>query len=325
MKTCLLHERTFARLKDRLEETADDMRFALLHDDGTVRDSRTGEDIDAPNPTLAYGNGDIWFGPSARPFFKLIMSSPELDWFQSSAAGVDNQALASVLAKARLYTTNHKQAEAMAEWAIWQALDWLKRGQEHRANQKNAVWQRLQQREIMGARWLIIGYGSIGQAVARRVTALGGEAVGVRRSGGSDPHSAMIVTPDAVMSELPKADIVLLCMPHTPETENYADADFFAAMSENKTLFMNLGRGALVDEAALIAELDRGRPAHAVLDVTATEPLPEASPLWHHPNITITPHESSETHGTLLRGDETFYENLQLYLKDEPLMHLISG
>lgn len=86
---------------------------------------------------------------------------------------------------------------------------------------------------------------------------------------------------------------------------------------------MNLGRGALVDEAALIEALDAGRPAHAVLDVTRIEPLPEDSPLWHHPKVTLTPHDSSETMGTTLRGDETFLTNLGNYLREEPLNHLV--
>ncbi len=323
MTDCLLHEKTYERLKGRLAELDHSVRFILLNDAGEVHDSQSGERIETPDPSLAYGNGDVWFGPAARAFLKHVMSATELDWFQSSAAGVDNKALVAVLEKARLYTTNHRQSEAMAEWAIWQAMDWLKRGPEHRAQQRDAVWNRLTQREIMGSRWLIIGYGAIGQAVARRVQALGGQVTGVRRSGGTDPYAEAIIHPDDVIAALPKADIVLLAMPHTPETENFANADFFAAMNEGQTLFMNLGRGALVDEAALIAEMDRGRPAHATLDVTGVEPLPEASPLWHHPHITLTPHDSSETQGTLLRGDETFFENFERYIRNKTLLHVM--
>ena len=86
---------------------------------------------------------------------------------------------------------------------------------------------------------------------------------------------------------------------------------------------MNLGRGALVNEDALIAALDEGRPAFAALDVTGVEPLPEESPLWHHPKVMLTPHDSSQTTGTILRADGTFVDNLHRYLNGEPLRNLV--
>lgn len=324
MTVCLIHERTFARVKERVLPEAGEVEFALMHDDGRVLSYKTGEVIDAPDPNIAFGNADMWFGDQAGYFFKLVLGASRLDWFQSAAAGVDIPALQKVVEKAGVYTTNHTQAEAMAEWAIWQALDWMKKGSQHRQNQKETEWKRLHQREIMGSNWLIVGYGSIGKAVARRVKALGGNVTGVRRSLGTDEHADRIVSPDDMFAELPKADVVLLCLPLTSVTENIANADFFAAMREGETLFMNLGRGGLVDEAALIAEMDRGRPAHAALDVTATEPLPEASPLWHHPHISITPHDSSMTHGTVLRADDTFVENFKRFFAGEPLKHVFS-
>ena len=210
----------------------------------------------------------------------------------------------------------------MAEWALWQALDFLRGGPGHRSQQSEGKWQRLKAREIRGSRWLVVGYGSIGQAVGRRVTALGGEVTGLRRSPGPADGAARIAHPDSLLSELPRADVVLLCPPHTPETENMANAAFFAAMTPD-ALFMNLGRGALVDEDALIAALDGGRPAFAALDVTRTEPLPPESPLWSHPRIALTPHDSSDTPGTVAGADETFLANLALYLAGKPMKHLV--
>ena len=85
----------------------------------------------------------------------------------------------------------------------------------------------------------------------------------------------------------------------------------------------NLGRGQLIDEAALVSALDAGRPAFAALDVTVEEPLPEDNPLWRHPKIAITPHDSAATAATYIRADETFLDNLPRYLSGEPLRHVV--
>ncbi|MFN3912778.1 NAD(P)-dependent oxidoreductase [Hyphomonas sp.] len=323
MKTCFLHARTFARLRPRLKGLEAAVRFVTLDDAGKAHDGWTSEALDALPPLdMAFGNADAFFASVARDFMTAILKSPALDWFQSAAAGIENPALRMIGQKARLYTTNHTQAESMAEWALWQALDVLRDGPAHRALQAAGKWERVKAREIRGSRWLVVGYGSIGQAVGRRVSALGGEVTGVRRSPGPAEGAARLVAPDALMTELPRADVVLLCPPHTPETENMANAAFFAAMAP-EALFMNLGRGALVDEAALMAALDAGRPAFAALDVTRTEPLPADSPLWRHPKIAITPHDSSDTPGTVAGADETFLANLARYLAGEPLTHLV--
>ncbi|MFN4226108.1 MAG: D-2-hydroxyacid dehydrogenase [Hyphomonas sp.] len=322
MKTCLLHARTFARLRPRLKGFSTAVRFVTIDDAGKAHDAGSGTQLDSLPPIdIAFGNADGFYSPAVREFMTAILKSPSLDWFQSAAAGIENPALVMIGQKAKHYTTNHTQAEAMAEWALWQALDFLRDGRGHRAQQAAGQWKRLGAREIRGSRWLVVGYGSIGQAVGRRVTALGGTVTGLRRSPGPAEGAARLVTPDALMAELPRADIVLLCPPHTPETEGMADAAFFAAMAEH-ALFMNLGRGALVDEAALMAALDAGRPAFAALDVTRTEPLPPESPLWRHPKIVITPHDSADTPGTIAGADETFLANLERYLKGEPLKHL---
>ena len=277
---------------------------------------------EAPAVDLAFGNIDAFYSPSVREFMTAILKSPDFDWFQSAAAGIENPALVAIGQKSKRYTTNHTQAESMAEWAIWQAMDFFRDGPGHRANQARGEWTRIGVREMQGSRWLIVGYGSIGQAVGRRVSALGGTVTGLRRSPGPAEGAARVVAPDRLMAELPEADVVLLCPPHTPETEGMAGAAFFAAMNKD-ALFLNLGRGALVDEDALMAALDAGKPAFAALDVTKTEPLPEDSPLWKHHKIVITPHDSSDTPGTIARGDETFLANLAFYLNNEPMNHLV--
>ncbi|MGA1344281.1 MAG: NAD(P)-dependent oxidoreductase, partial [Hyphomonas sp.] len=321
MKTCLLHARTFARLRPRLKGLSAAVRFVTIDDAGKAHDAQTSTQLaEMPPIDVAFGNADGFYSPAVREFMTAILKAPDLDWFQSAAAGIENPALMMIGQKARRYTTNHTQAEAMAEWALWQALDFLRAGPAHRAQQRSGEWKRLGAREIRGSRWLVVGYGSIGQAVGRRVTALGGEVIGLRRSPGAAEGAARMVAPDALMAELARADVVLLCPPHTPETEGMANAAFFAAMAPH-ALFMNLGRGALVDEVALLAALDAGRLAFAAIDVTRAEPLPADNLLWTHPKIAITPHDSADTPGTIDGADETFLANLERYLAGKPLKH----
>lgn len=323
MKTLLVHERTFARIASRLKGAAASLSIVTLDDAGQFRDGWSGALLEGPpDVTLAFGNADAFFSPSVRAFMIAILQSAGFDWFQSGAAGIENPGLAAIGRKARLYTSNHTQAEAMAEWALWQAFDFLRAGPGHRARQAQARWERVPAREMAGSGWLIVGYGAIGKAVGRRVRMLGGHVTGIRRAADGDAEGVRLARREDLAAELGRADIVLLCLPHTRQTEGIADAGFFGSMRPD-SLFMNLGRGALVDEGALVSALDNGRPAFAALDVTVTEPLPPESPLWRHERISITAHDSSLTPGTEARTDETFLSNLNAYLAGERLANLV--
>ncbi|KCZ60783.1 D-2-hydroxyacid dehydrogenase [Hyphomonas chukchiensis] len=322
MKDCLVHAKTFARIAPRLKGLEDKLNMIVMDDNGVFSKASTGETVTEPKPEIVFGTADAFWGPHVRTFMMAVVGGGRLDWFQSAAAGIENPALVMIGKAASKYTTNHTQSEAMSEWALWQALDYFRHGPKHRAQQAAGVWDRLDSREIRGSKWLIVGFGSIGSSTGRRVMALGGQVTGVKRSQGLVEGADRIVHPDAMMDELPNADVVLICVPHTPETEGMADADFFAAMKSD-ALFMNLGRGALVNEPDLMAALDAGQPGHAALDVASEEPLPQDNPLWTHPKITLTPHDSPQTHGTVIGADDTFIENLHRYFNGEPLKHLI--
>ena len=318
MADLLIHHAALNRLHDRLPD-AEGLRTVAMSETGTFLDP-SGAPVTDVAPEFAYGSTDVWFDPQAQTFVKAVLETPRLAWFQAVAAGIEHPVLAAIGRKAEIYCTCHVQAEAIAEWAVWAALDALRNGPTHRANQAAGAWVRQTSREIAGSRWLVVGFGAIGQAVGRRVQALGGHVTGVRRSGGSAPGADTMLT--ALTAEaLSAADVILLSLPHTPETESIANADFFAAMAPD-SVFLNLGRGALVDEAALLAGLDGGRPGWAALDVVREEPLPADSPLWRHPRLMITPHDSAATPGTVARADALFLENLQAFLRGRPLRHV---
>ncbi len=166
----------------------------------------------------------------------------------------------------------------------------------------------------------MVGFGAIGQAVAQRVRGFGAKVTGVRRSQEAHALADRIASPKDLPALLPEADVVVLATPLSAATRHLVDADFLAAMKQGSVL-VNVGRGGLVDEPALLAALDAGRPEHAVLDVFETEPLPPDNPFWKHPRVALTAHASAITKGLDSRNDALFLENLKRYLAGRELLH----
>jgi phosphoglycerate dehydrogenase-like enzyme len=150
--------------------------------------------------------------------------------------------------------------------------------------------------------------------------------VGVRRSpSGDEPVDAMVPPADVVSSgALGSADVVVIAAPATSTTRGLVDDAFLAAMKPG-SLLINIARGALVDEEALVRALDAGTSLEAaILDVTSTEPLPADSPLWAHPRVTITPHDSAGGLGRYSRAADLFLDNLRRYVDGDALMHEVT-
>jgi phosphoglycerate dehydrogenase-like enzyme len=162
--------------------------------------------------------------------------------------------------------------------------------------------------------------GGIGTEVAVRARAFGARVIGCRRHPSADDPSDRTVTPDRLPEVVGQADVIVLAAPSTPDTANLVDASLLARVRPGAT-FVNVARGTLVDEDALLEALDRGRPAVAVLDVFRQEPLPEDHPFWTHPSVRITPHNAAGGSGRLLRQAELFSDNLDRYLAGRPLVH----
>ncbi len=249
-----------------------------------------------------------------------ILKAPALIWMQSGAAGYDHPIFRQVVEKGARLATSHGQAVGMAEYVVAGVLDYFQGGPERRAAQASGAWRRLTFREVMGSRWVIFGFGAIGQAVAARAGAFGARIVGVRRDLSPHPLAETIVGPDAFAAHLPQADVLVLCAPLSPATRGVADAGVFAAMKDGSVI-VNVGRGALIDEAALLAGLDQGRPGHAVLDVFATEPLPAESRFWGHPRVSLTAHASGNTPGQDRRNEALFLDNLARFLDGRALLN----
>jgi len=232
----------------------------------------------------------------------LAAKAPRLKFIQSISAGVDQYDKA-VLAGAgiRLASAQGANANAVSEHAMSLILAQARLLPQARDNQVKQHWRGMigdltqREDELGGKTLLVVGIGRIGGRLARLAKAFDMKVVGLRQdpskgSEGADEIHGM----DALHAQLGRADIVALTCALTPETRGLMNAAAFAAMKPGATL-VNVARGAVCDEAALIAALASGQLGQAALDVTAEEPLAGASPLWAMPNVFITPHTGGET------------------------------
>ncbi|MDK8871924.1 glyoxylate/hydroxypyruvate reductase A [Paracoccus sp. SSJ] len=165
----------------------------------------------------------------------------------------------------------------------------------------------------------VLGMGELGRAVASALTGLGFRVTGWSQSGRPVP-GIEVLAGAALPEALRRADVLICLLPDTPETRNLLDADRLALLPQGATV-INAGRGTLIDERALLAALDQGRPGHAVLDVFRSEPLPPDHPFWAHPGVTVTPHVAAETRP--VSAAPVVAENLRRAMRDEPLLHLV--
>lgn len=313
----LIYEPSYRRLAGSISSLG--VEPVLMNDKSELSLDGAAISLEDAAPEAAWANADVWFGPAARDYSRALLKSPTLKWLQSGAAGFDHPIFGQLVARGVRLTTSHGQAVGMAEFVVAGVLDHFQRGPERRAAQVERDWRRTRFREVMNSRWLIIGFGAIGEGVARRVKPFGALVTGVRRSQHPHPSADAMASLTDLPRLLPDADVVVLACPLTPETRHLADASFLAAMKAGSVL-VNVGRGGLVDEPALLTALDRGVPEHAVLDVFETEPLPEHSPFWSHARVSVSPHNSGATNGQDARNDEVFLENLGRYLRGETLL-----
>jgi phosphoglycerate dehydrogenase-like enzyme len=241
---------------------------------------------------------DIFVGYSLRA--KQLKDAKKLKWIHSTAAGVA-QLMYPELRESGLLVTNPSGifSVPMAEHTMGLLVALARnfpdsvRQQDAKRWSQQEIWDKPPHlTELNGKVLLIVGYGSIGREVAKRAKAFDMHVWGVTRSGdGERAHAKEILSAARLHEALPNADYVLIAAPETAETKQLIGAAEIAKMKRGARL-INVARGSLLDEAALIRALENGALAGAALDVAETEPLPAESPLWTAPNLMITPHTS---------------------------------
>lgn len=260
---------------------------------------------------------------------RIAGSNAHLEWIHAMAAGAGGAVKASgldagTLQKFKVTTSAGVHALPLAEFAALGILNGFKRSAELALDQAARNWPELRTptRLVNGSHLVVTGLGEIGLETARIARALGMTVSGTKRT--VEPLEGIqdVTDNDGLAGLLGAADAVVNTLPGTPSTEKLFSREVFAAMKPG-TVFVNVGRGTVVDEEALLEALGNGQVSYACLDVFAVEPLPQDSPLWNHPQVMVSPHTSALSAAENRLIAERFCSNLRTYLDGGELPHVV--
>ena len=244
-----------------------------------------------------------------------------LKWIHCLSAGVEGLMEDEISQKPGLRVTCSKGIHGipMANHVMGFILSFLRRFPELGSNQRNHLWQRPMPEEAVGKQLCVIGMGSIGKDIAKAAKAFDMRVVGIRRSLMPVEYVDGIYPTGQLEEVLAQSDFVVMLLPANPATRGFMTAARFAAMKPG-AVFINVGRGQTIDEAALIASLQAGHLSGAALDVFDPEPPACDNPLWDMPNVIMTPHVAADTPMYMNRAFGVFVKNVPLYMKNVPMI-----
>lgn len=277
--------------------------------------------------TALLADAEVLFGvpgDSAQGLADVVRGSTRLRWIQGTAAGTGEMVRQAPLTEADLNrvaitTAAGVHAAPLAEFAMFGLLAFSRGLPRLLADTQARRWEHYPVGELAGRTLLVVGLGGIGREVARLGAAFGMRVIGVNRTGKADVADVVEVHASSSLADLmPTAQAVVVTLPLTEETSCLLDADVIDRMRADAIL-VNVGRGGVIDEQALTQALQQGRLAGAALDVFATEPLPQDSPLWQLPNVLISPHTAALSVHENERIVVLFSQNLRRFLDGEEL------
>ena len=316
--------------RDRLRDAAPEGWEVVIAASPTSSD---GDGAAGPSPEVlgAIAEAEVYFGFGiSRALFRAARA---LRWVHSAAAGV-GAALFPEMRESGVLLTNSAGVHAVpiAEYIVGGILHFTRGLDIALAQQRAGVWDKrpftaldAPLRELGDCRVLVVGTGGIGGETARRIRPFGATVVGIRRRPalGAPEGFARVAGPEALDEELARADIVVLSAPATPDTTGLLTAERIARLPAG-AIVVNVARGTLVDEAALVEALRAGRLRGAVLDVFREEPLAPESALWQLPNVLLTPHVSPVSPAGFWRRElALFLGNWEAYVRGRPLRNLV--
>jgi phosphoglycerate dehydrogenase-like enzyme len=276
---------------------------------------------------------DALFGlPDVTPaaLTRTVRANERLRWLHTTAAGGGGQVRAAQLTEQELErvvvtTSAGIHASTLAEWALFGVLAGAKGLRRLEADQAERTWGdgRRIMRHVSEMTVLIVGLGGIGTLVAERFAALGATVWGTSRSGAPVAHVDRLVAMDELVAAAGEADAIINTLPGTALTAGLIGAEVLGAVRPD-TILVNVGRGTVIDEPALLDALDAGRIGFAALDVTAIEPLPQESRLWAHPSVLLSPHTAALSVQEPRRIAELFAANATRLLDRQPLRNVMS-
>lgn len=273
------------------------------------------------------GHSEILFGApgeSVEGLEYVLTHGQRLRWVQATNAGTGQQIKESgirleVLDEVAVTTASGVHATPLAEFALLGILHFAKEVPKLAQLQRDRHWERMHFRELRNMKLLVVGLGSIGKEVARLGDHLGMRVTGIKRdSTVTEPGVKRVYPPEQLTELVSEADAVVVTLPLTSETAELVDREAIDAMKSD-AIFVNVGRGGVVDEEALLKALENSRLAGAALDVFRQEPLPTESRLWDLPNVLLSPHSAAASESENERIVDLFIRNLDRYLSGEPL------
>lgn len=278
---------------------------------------------------VAYYTRDILFSPLNESFIETVAAATNLRWVHFITAAIEHFPFVTALRQrgVRLTHSAGSNGEPVAQTALGGLL-MLARGFTHWwAAQGRREWTPMRgdavPPDLAGQTVLIVGLGTIGTSLARYCRALGMRVIGLRRTPGPVEAVDEVHPPAALPGLLPRCQWVILACPLTPETERLINAGSLARLPRGARL-INVSRGGVVDEPAVIEALRSGRLGGAYLDVFEKEPLPQDSPLWAMPNVIVSPHNASSSSGNNDRAARIFLANLVKWARREPLRNEVT-
>jgi phosphoglycerate dehydrogenase-like enzyme len=321
--TVAMYDKSYEHIRPRLDALGLDITVHTFGRDGKF--SIDGAKVAPANVPVDY----LWLSShlNADGFrdgaFELALNCKSVGVLQTFNAGLDYPFYKKASQQGIRICNSSAQGVAIAEYVFGQVLSVLQPIEQQRALQAARQWQQTPFREIWQTNWLIIGFGPIGQEVAKRAKAFDATTAVIRRSQLASPLADASGTMADLGKFLPAADVIVMACALNDETRGFAGKAFFDAVKKGAIL-VNIARGPLIDDAAMIAALDEGRLATAVLDVFHAEPLPTDNPLWFHPKVRMTSHTSFAGSGGRARWDQLFLDNITRFTKGEALAHEVN-
>lgn len=301
----------------RFQGVADELPKLLTGDDVVVPKEDTQLDV-ARDAEVGVGTNQ---GERVR---LLLRAAPNLRWYHSIGAGVEDLVGLPELRDRGIVLTNNSGPYdiPIAEHVLATILASAKRLHLYRDQQRDAVWKSHAQDEVRDRTVVVFGIGSIGAEVAKLASGVGMRVIGVRRRQGAVPGVSRIVPPEQLADVAAEADYLVLAAPLTKETRGAVSRAVIERMKPTAWI-VNIARGAMLDEDALVDALRAGHLGGAALDALSVEPLPKEHPLWALPNVIITPHSSNSSPRIRERSIALFRENLRRWKAREPLLNVV--
>lgn len=274
------------------------------------------------------GDAEIAFSSQVNP--DQLAAAPRLRWIHSPAAGIAGMLYPEMLARDVVLTNSRGlSADIIAEHVIAVTLALFRRLPLAFERQAARIWAQEEvgsagNRAVAGAHVLIVGLGAIGAATARRMAALDAQVTAIRRRADAPrpPGVSAVRAPEELLHALSAADVVVIAAPQTTRTRGLIGRRELSAMKPDAVL-VNVSRGGLLDEAALVEALRAGRLGGAALDVFRNEPLTPDSPMWDVPNLLITPHTAGYRRNHWDAVVALFADNLRRFERGEPLLNVV--